>query len=336
MGKLYDFFSPTKNKKDKGVLKKEKIVDEKFSTISFFKLLKNRFMGVLTLNVVSTLFLIPIILFMIGISGTFSYYTRTPENNIFLVLDGISRYEQGAHMNVLLNVFGETNLISRNSLTSIILEKAIFVEFLLFGMLNVGFAYVLREFVRCKPVFIISDFFRTIKKNFKQAMIFGILDFVIIATLIYDIYAYNMNSSEWIYLMFFYLSVLMFIIYFFMRTYIYQMMVTFDLSIKKLVKNAFLFTFIGLKRNFVGLIGVALVVVLNYLLLTLTFTFSLALVLPFVLTIGICGLVSVYCSYPLIKKHMIDPYYESIGKTEDEDEDENEDEDEEPVFVDQG
>ena len=109
------------------------------------------------------------------------------------------------------------------------------------------------------------------------------------------------------------------------------MMITFDLPIKKLVKNAFLFTFIGLKRNFVGVLGVLLVVALNYLLLMLTFTFSVAMILPFLLTTGICGLIMVYCAYPQIKKHMIDPYYESIGKTEDDDTDE-----EEPIFTDQG
>ncbi len=332
MGKLYDFFSPTKNKKDEGVKKQEKIVDEKFSTKSFFKLLKNRFMGLLVLNVVTTLFLVPIIMFMIGISGTFSYYTRTPDNNLFLVLDGISNYDQGAYMNVLLTAFGGSDLLSRSSLTTIIFEKAIFLEFLLLGMASVGFAYVLREMVRCKPVFIISDFFRTIKKNIKQALLFGILDFGAILLLLYDLYAYNANASEWMYLMFFYLSVLMLLIYFIMRTYIYLMMVTFDLPIRKLVKNAFLFTFIGLKRNFVGLIGVGLVIVLNYLLLSVTFTFSVALMLPFVLTVAICGLISVYCAYPQIKKHMIDPYYESIGKSEDDDEAE----DDEPVFVDQG
>ncbi len=331
MGKLFDFFSPTKNKKDTGITKKEKLVDEKFSTKSFFKLLKNKIGNLVTLNVVLTLFLIPIITFFLGISGSYSYYERTPESNLFLVLDGISKYEEGAHMNVLLNVFGDTSLISRNSVTTIWLERSIFLEFLLFGMANVGFAYVLREIVRCNPVFVIGDFFRTIKKNLKQALIFGALDFGAIALLIYDLYAYNVNASEWIYLMFFYVSVLMVLVYFIMRTYIYQMIVTFDLPIKKLIKNAFLFTFIGLKRNFVGLIGVAVVVVLNYLLLSLTFTFSVSLILPFVLTTGICGLISVYCAYPLIKKHMIDPYYESIGKTED-----DEDEDEEPVFVDRG
>lgn len=340
LGKLFDFFSPTENKKDKGIKKTEKLVDEKFSTKSFFKLLKNRFMGLITLNVIVTIFLIPIIMFVLGVTGTFSYYTRTPESNMFLVLDGISNYEQGAHINVLLNVFGETSLLSRNSVTTDIFEKAIFAEFVVFGMMNVGFAYVLRETVRCNPVFIISDFFRTIKKNIKQALIFGAIDFGIIALLIYDIYAYNMNASEWIYLMFFYLSILMIFVYFVMRTYIYQMMITFDLSIKKLLKNAFLFTFIGLKRNFVGLLAVTLVVVLNYLLLSITFTFSLALVLPFVLTIALCGLISVYCAYPQIKKHMIDPYYESIGKTEgEEDDDEYDDEDDdedEPVFVDRG
>ncbi len=334
MGKLYDFFSPTKNKKDEGVKKKERIVDEKFSTKSFFKLLKSRFMSLVTLNVVVSLFLIPVIMFFLGISGTFSYYTRTPDSNMFLVLNGISRYEDGAHINVLLNVFGGTALVSRNSFATLIMERAGLIEFLLFGMLNVGFAYVLREMVRCKPVFIISDFFRTIKKNLKQALIFGAIDFGIIVLLIYDMYAYNMNASEWMYLMFFYLSILIFAIYFIMRTYIYQMMITFDLPIKKLIKNAFLFTFIGLKRNFVGLLAVILVMVLNYLLLSLSFTFSIALILPFVLSVGICGLVSVYCAYPQIKKHMIDPYYESIGKTED-DEDES-DEDDEPVFVDQG
>jgi uncharacterized membrane protein YesL len=213
------------------------------------------------------------------------------------------------------------------------LEKAIFLEFLLLGMASVGFAYVLREMVRCKPVFIISDFFRTIKKNIKQALLFGILDFGAILLLLYDLYAYNANASEWMYLMFFYLSVLMLLVYFIMRTYIYLMMVTFDLPIRKLVKNAFLFTFIGLKRNLVGLIGVGIIMVLNYLLLSVTFTFSVALILPFVLTIAICGLISVYCAYPQIKKHMIDPYYESIGKSEDDD---DEPEDDEPVFVDQG
>lgn len=331
MGKLFDFFSPTKNKKDTGITKKEKLVDEKFSTKSFFKLLKNKIGNLVTLNVILTLFLIPIITFFLGISGAYSYYERTPESNLFLVLDGISNYEEGAHMNVLLNVFGDTSLISRNSVTTIWLERSIILEFLLFGMANVGFAYVLREIVRCNPVFVIGDFFRTIKKNLKQALIFGALDFGAIALLIYDLYAYNVNASEWLYLMFFYVSILMVLVYFIMRTYIYQMIVTFDLPIKKLIKNAFLFTFIGLKRNFVGLIGVVVVVILNYLLLSLTFTFSVSLILPFILTTGICGLISVYCAYPLIKKHMIDPYYESIGKTED-----DENEDEEPVFVDQG
>lgn len=335
MGKLYDFFSPTKNKKDEGVKKKERIVDEKFSTKSFFKLLKSRFMNLVTLNVVASLFLIPLIMFLLGISGTFSYYTRTPDSNMFLVLDGISRYEEGAHMNVLMNVFGGTGLVSRNSFTTLLFERLGLVEFLIFGMLNVGFAYVLREMVRCKPVFIISDFFRTIKKNIKQALIFGVIDFGVIVLLIYDMYAYNMNATEWMYLMFFYLSILIFLIYFIMRTYIYQMMITFDLPIRKLVKNAFLFTFIGLKRNFVGFLGVVIVCVLNYLLLSLTFTFSVALILPFVLSIAICGLISVYCAYPQIKKHMIDPYYESIGKTGDDDEEDDE-EDNEPVFVDQG
>ncbi len=335
MGKLFDFFSPTKNKKDKGVKKTERIVDEKFSLKSFFKLLRNRFSELITLNILVTLFLIPVILFFLGMSGTFSYYGRTPDSNMFLVLSGISRYESGAHMDALLNIFGGTGLISRNSVTTIWLERAIFLEFVVFGMANVGFAYVLRETVRCNPVFTFGDFFRTIKKNIKQALVFGAIDFGIIILLIYDIYAYSINSSAaWMYLMLFYLSILLVFIYFIMRIYIYQMMITFDLPIRKLIKNAFLFTFIGLKRNLMAILGTAVVVALNYLLLSITFTFSISLILPFVLTVSLCGLICVYCAYPQIKKHMIDPYYESIGGAPDETEEENEDD--EPVFVDRG
>ena len=54
----------------------------------------------------------------------------------------------------------------------------------------------------------------------------------------------------------------------------------------------------------------------------------LGVILPFIITISLCSFIAVYCTYPNIKRIMIDPYYP---------EHENGDgEDEEPIFIDRG
>ena len=50
--------------------------------------------------------------------------------------------------------------------------------FVTFGWQNVGAAYVLRGLFRGEPMFIFSDFFYGIRKNWKQGLIVGMLDFV--------------------------------------------------------------------------------------------------------------------------------------------------------------
>ena len=88
------------------------------------------------------------------------------------------------------------------------------------------------------------------------------------------------------------------------------MLITFDLSIFKMFKNAVLFTILGIKRNLMCLLGTALVIVIN---LAIYFTFMpLGTVLPFIITVAIANLISVYCAYPVIKKYMIDPYYTEV------------------------
>ena len=71
----------------------------------------------------------------------------------------------------------------------------------------------------------------------------------------------------------------------------------------------FLMAFLGLKRNLVCLIGIVLVVFLNLQLLFIPQLLSLGIMLPLILTISLMIFISMYCSYPVIKKYMIDPYY---------------------------
>ena len=52
--------------------------------------------------------------------------------------------------------------------------------------------------------------------------------------------------------------------------------------------------------------------------------------LSFIITVSLSSFIAVYCTYPVIKKVMIDPYYaESVS-------DENTSDDDEPIFTDRG
>ena len=73
---------------------------------------------------------------------------------------------------------------------------------------------------------------------------------------------YGIVGSFWIDVCFWGICALS-ILYFFMRFYIYLLLVTFDLSIRKILKNALIFTMLGIKRNLMGFLGVALITLVN-------------------------------------------------------------------------
>ena len=105
----------------------------------------------------------------------------------------------------------------------------------------------------------------------------------------------------------------------------YIILITFDLSIKKILKNSFIFSIIGFKRNIVGFLGILGIVCTNYYIF-LVFM-PLGTLLPFMITLATCGFVSAYCAYPNIKKIMIDPYEKKNPKPQ---------YDSEPIFIDRG
>ena len=92
-----------------------------------------------------------------------------------------------------------------------------------------------------------------------------------------------------------------------MRFYAYTIMITFDLSIRKILKNSFIFAFVGFKRNIVALLGIFVVAAINYMLVGVLL--PAAIMLPVIITISLCSFIAIYASYPVIKKYMIDPYY---------------------------
>jgi len=193
---------------------------------------------------------------------------------------------------------------------------AVSIFALTFGPVMTGLSINLRSLVKGEPLFMWGDFWHAIKTNLRQSIILGVMDIGIIFLLIYGAIFYYQNMGLFVFNVFFLFTLVLFILYLFMRKYLYLMLVTFELSIPKLFKNALIFSIIGAGRNILSSLGCLAVILFN-LFIFVTFM-PLGLILPFVLTIGICLFIDAYAAWPKIQSIMIDPY---IGMDDDEYED---------------
>ena len=105
------------------------------------------------------------------------------------------------------------------------------------------------------------------------------------------------------------LTIALIVMYIIFRFYTYLMVVTFDMKLSKIFKNALIFVVLGIKRNIMALIGLALITAFALLLIFLLLPIGLGvtLVLPFIYYLGVCAFIYTYAAYPVIKKYMIDP-----------------------------
>ena len=196
-----------------------------------------------------------------------------------------------------------------------------------FGIVNVGTAYIIRNIVAGDPVFVWADFWYSVKRNWKQALPFGIIDIAISGLLIFNIYTLVTNSGQFFASMLFWCNIIIFILYFCMRYYMYVQMVTFRLTVFKMIKNSLIFALVGFKRNFLALLGIVLILFLEFLLMFGTggFLLPIAVAAPLAILFSTFAFMKIYAAYAKIKEIMIDPYYEEHPelrpvKTVDEDE----------------
>ena len=108
------------------------------------------------------------------------------------------------------------------------------------------------------------------------------------------------------------------ILYFFMRFYIYLMMITFELSIRKILKNALIFTALGIKRNLMGALGIVGLTAVNVVLFFALININIAipLILPVIYYLSFTAFTSAYAAYPVIERYMITPYQTDADEEE--------------------
>lgn len=315
------------NKPGKGVKKESVPKEDRTDFYGFFGILKNRFWNISSLNMLYFIVNLPIIFGLIYLSGVFNIETLTPSSPFYANFFGMVQYGYTPYLSALSSVLSGDIGMSVVSVTSKVFGYLTLLLVFTNGISNVGASYVLRSFLRSEPVFLFSDFFGAVKRNFKQGMLLGILDSLFIYVLAYGTMMYFINSGTYMFSVMLFAELLLFLIYLTMRFYMYLLLVTFDLSIKKILKNSFIFAIVGFKRNIFAWIGIILILVVNiYLLFAVP---MLGVIVPFLITVMLIMFISAFAAYPTIKKYMIDPYYkretnEKITSVED------------PIFIDRG
>ncbi len=284
---------------------------------NYFKLLGRRFNQIVTINLMLLIGNFPIVFALAVLSGYFSINSTAPVYSIFAQVNGAHMCQPSAYTSAIFGTFAGQSDIVVLSTTDYVFIGLTFLVLLTFGCVMAGSVYLFRGMIRDEHIFIWHDFWYCIKRNFKQAIPFGIFDLLITAVIMYDIVFFNLNYSQSIAtMMMFFASLILAVMYIIMRMYIYPMMITFDLSIGKLFKNALLFTILGIKRNAIAVLIIAAITAIDFFMIGVFM--PVGILLPFVIVFSLLTYTGVYWAYPVISKYMIEPYYNKDGtpKTE--------------------
>jgi uncharacterized membrane protein YesL len=317
-------------KEGKGLRKEDYVEEKPFTLSTFFKTFGRNFWNFTSLNFMYLLLNFPLFFGLYALSGNLNFDSPIPANEYYPQFFGMMKIKPNPVLQLHFARLGEQAEISVFTNATYIFFAITLLFIFTFGISNCGMTHLLRGYTRKDPVFPLTDFIDCIKTNWKQALPMGIIDIILSAVCVFVFNFWkNYPVSSFVNDIAFYLSLFALVVYFFMRFYMYTLLITFDLSIFKILKNSFIFALIGVKRNFVALLGIALVIFLN---ICAFFIFMpIGIILPFIITISLCSFIAVYCTYPVIKKIMIDPYYADAIN----DGDYNCDDDE-PIFKDRG
>lgn len=290
------------NKDGKGVEKNE---DTTPNIGYYFKSLWRKLTKLLSINLLAILQFVPLAV------AFFAYFwaetTPTLTDLSFPLTYGIAQMDPSPAKQILLLLSSPQLNIPVLSLGVVLTIVGMVLLFaLLFGWWNVGFTYLMRELVNGRPIFIFSDLKHAIKRNAKQGFLMGLIDFAAIFILGFNIYNMGTGATSGFFGDFFYVAnIAIAIIYIIMRFYMYLMLVTFDMKIIKILKNALIFVMLGIKRNLLAILWIVILVALNVVLF-IVYT-PLGLILPLFYIVAIPMFTTAYATYPVIKRYMIDP-----------------------------
>lgn len=173
------------------------------------------------------------------------------------------------------------------------------------GPATAGLTYVLRNFSQEEHAFLWGDFIDAFKKNWKQSVAMEIINAVVIVLLVVAIpFYYALLNSSWIFYIPFILCSGAGIVFVFMNYYIHLMIVSVNLKLKEIIKNAFYLSCVSVKTNLITTFFLLLILVPAVLFWSIGIPVFLFIGFAFV------GLIVCFNSYQYILRYVVEPYYE--------------------------
>lgn len=209
----------------------------------FWDIFKGSFWKLVLLNILMLLFFIPFFMFLIlKTMASASFGALIPYSQGFGV--GYQAYYS-------LVGFSETSAVNSSFLLNLILPLAMVI--MAVGMS--GGAYVMRNMVWTEGIFVSNDFWRGIKQNAKQLILFYLVAsvFLYMSLLSIDMceqLIVNKTGAVWLFQIARVFSYAFIVLIINMLLHGTAMCVTYELSFKGLIKNSFLFTIGMIPQNF--------------------------------------------------------------------------------------
>ncbi len=298
------------NKDGKGISKSR--MAKRGTLKHFFISYKDNFGKLTLLNMMMVLGNFPLIFLIITLSGLTKNEASIPSFDVFQNLAGyFANTEASAHSMALFAQEGLQGITYKPTTLTYVFYGISALTLFTFGIVNVGTAYIFRNIAKGEPVFIWSDFIYAIKRNWKQAFPFGMIDLGINAILLWNMYSMYLSSNgNFFTSTMFWCNVVLFALYFVMRFYVYIQMVTFKLTVFKIIKNSLIFALLGFKRNILAFLGAVACILIEIVFLVGAggILLPFAISVPFLILFSTLAYMKVYAAYFKMKEVMIDPY----------------------------
>ena len=277
----------------------------------FFKLWGRKFWKLISVNLLMLVQIIPLVVCL------FAFFSGpTTPTQYFPLYAPLLGAQTASPTSMGLTLFNMSNglfsIQTYNTPIYWIIGAFLLFHVVTYGWQKAGTTYIMRNLVRGDGVFVLSDYFYAIRKNLKQGFLIGFIDTVVIFVLGVDFYFFYASAHSVVNNIMYGIIIALLLLWGLMRFYIYLMMVTFDMKISKILKNALIFTALGVKRNIMALLGIAAITALFVALLvvcltTWTVLIPVALILPVLCYLAFVGFMYTYAAWPVLKKYMIDP-----------------------------
>jgi len=198
-----------------------------------------------------------------------------------------------------------------------VMYPLVFIAIILQGPIMCGLTYCLRNHTREEHVWG-TDIFVRAWRNKWQGLALGVIDaLVLFGVIMYAFGTDTLGMGGKVFVYFKFISYGIGLIWFVMRWYAYQMAVTFNLKLRGILKNAWMFVILGIWRNLAAVVLLALVAAL-FILFPMFYpaTMPFFLILMMMVFFSLTNFLGVFLTYPVTHKYLVAPAMEDQKRVE--------------------